>query len=134
MADEDEDIDYSPLRKAIVSAEKVLRLKKTDVTRDAAIKRFEYTFELSWKFLKRWLENETADPTMDSFSKKELFRVGGEYGLIRDVESWFRYNRARNETSHTYNEAKAEEVYAVIKGFVEDARFLLERLERGKNV
>ncbi len=129
-----DDVDYSPLRKAIASVEKVLLSQKTDVTRDAAIKRFEYTFELCWKFLKRWLENETADSTIDSFSKKELFRVGREYGLIRDVELWFKYNRARNETSHTYNEAKAEEVYAVIKDFLEDARFLLERLERRKDV
>ena len=129
-----DNIDYSPLRKAISSVEQVLLNQKTDITRDAAIKRFEYTFELCWKFLKRWLENETADSTIDSFSKKELFRVGREYDLIRDVEAWFKYNRARNETSHTYNETKAEEVYAVIKDFLDDSRFLLERLERRKNV
>jgi nucleotidyltransferase substrate binding protein (TIGR01987 family) len=128
-----DNIDYSPLRKAIASVEQVLLTQKTDITRDAAIKRFEYTFELCWKFLKRWLENETADSTIDSFSKKELFRVGREYGLIRDVEAWFRYNRARNETAHTYNETKAEEVYAVIGDFLADARFLLDELERRKN-
>jgi nucleotidyltransferase substrate binding protein (TIGR01987 family) len=126
-------IDYTPLRKAVASVEQVLLIQKTGVTRDAAIKRFEYTFELCWKFLKRWLENETADSTIDSFSKKELFRAGREYGLIRDVEAWFRYNRARNETAHTYNETKAEEVYAVIKDFVADAQFLLDELERRKN-
>ena len=39
------------------------------------------------------------------------------------------YHRARNLTSHTYRQATAEEVYAIIPAFLRDAQGLLSALE-----
>ena len=53
-------------RRALGSFEAVLREPKTDIVRDAAIQRFEYTFEASWKaaqfFLKHHEGNDTSSP------------------------------------------------------------------------
>lgn len=45
-------IDYTSLENAIKSLEKALsRIPKNDIERDGVIQRFEYTFELAWKFV-----------------------------------------------------------------------------------
>ena len=49
--------------------------------RDGVIQRFEYTFELSWKMIKRYLEIYSLEKP-DGFTNTELFRMGFEQGLI----------------------------------------------------
>lgn len=56
---------------------------------------------------------------------------GAEQRLIEvdAIDRWMDYHDARNRTSHTYRETTANEVYAVIPGFLADARLLLAELE-----
>ena len=50
------DIDFSSLEKAAASLKQALeRPPKNDLERDGVIQRFEYTFELCWKFIRRLL-------------------------------------------------------------------------------
>lgn len=99
--------------------------------RDACIQRFEFTFELAWKMLKRRLEMDLPNPAeVDLMSFRTLVRVGSEQGLVDEVSAWFVFRDKRNLTSHTYDSAKAAEVYAVLADFARHARILLERLER----
>lgn len=121
-------LDLTPFQRALKSLEAVLALPKDDVVRDATIQRFEYTYELAWKMIKRHLEwAEALDA--DSLTRKDLFREAARIGLIADAEVWFDYHAARNLTSHTYDEAKAEEVYAAARSFAAEARKLLSKLE-----
>ena len=77
--------------------------------RDACIQRFEFTFELSWKMLKRRLEMDLPNAQeVDRMTWRTLIRVGAEQGLIDDVDAWLIYRDKRNITSHTYDAAKAE--------------------------
>lgn len=46
----------SDFEKAILRLAEVLKEIKTDIVRDSAIKRFEITFDLSWKAVKAFLE------------------------------------------------------------------------------
>ena len=92
------------------------------------IQHFEFTYELCWKFMKRWLEKNLGSVYVDGISKKELFRIAAEHHLILNVESWFEYHHARNETSHIYDQEKADAVYAVAVRFARDARTFLETL------
>lgn len=103
--------------------------------RDACIQRFEFTFELAWKMLKRRLELDFPNPQeVDAMSYRALIRAGAEQGLIENVPAWFVYRDKRNLTSHTYNAAKAKEVFAVVSDFARDARRLLQRLtQRGRS-
>nr|WP_294554643.1 HI0074 family nucleotidyltransferase substrate-binding subunit [uncultured Rhodopila sp.] len=104
-----------------------------EVTRDAVrsgvIQHFEFTYELSWKFIKRRLEADIGRTSVDGISRRDLFRVAAENGLIGDVEAWFRYHTARNETSHTYDPNVAARVYAKSLDFTADAARLLTVLE-----
>ena len=62
-------------------------------------------------------------------AKRDLYREAAARGLIDDPTAWFGYQAARNETSHTYNAAKAREVHASGVSFADDAERLLRRLE-----
>ncbi|MFA5866019.1 MAG: nucleotidyltransferase substrate binding protein [Phycisphaerae bacterium] len=134
-------LDLSSLRKAVESLERTLKVADgnlntgldddiKDAIRAGVIQNFEFTYELCWKFMKRWLkENVAAEESEYPRTRKELFRLAARYGLIKEPLPWFSYGDARNLTSHTYNEEKAEAVFESAKNFVPDARFLLERLE-----
>jgi nucleotidyltransferase substrate binding protein (TIGR01987 family) len=127
-------IDFSPLEKAINSLKRALARATAasgdEELRDACIQRFEYTFELSWKMLKRQLEQELPNPSeVDGFSYRHLFRIGAERGLVQDVEAWFDYRERRNITSHTYDEVKAARVFEALPAFAGHAEELLASLK-----
>lgn len=127
-------LDLSSLEKAVSSLNRALvravAAPDDEELRDACIQRFEYTFELCWKMLKRQLEEEVPSAVeVDTYSFKQLIRVGGERGLVIDVVEWFAYREKRNLTSHVYDQEKAREVYAVIPRFAESAASLLTRLK-----
>ena len=101
------------------------------VLRDGVIQRFEFTFELSWKMLKRYLE-EFGLEKVDGLNNRDLFRVGFEQGLLDDPEAWFHYLKMRNQSSHIYDAGKAAAVFASARQFQQAAQELLNRLEAKK--
>lgn len=98
----------NPLKKALMSLEKAIKQPLDEFTRDSVVQRFEYTYELSWKNLKRFLE--TDKPLADD-SVKGILREAHQRQLISNIDQWFAFQKSRNLTSHTYNEDTAEEVY-----------------------
>ena len=135
-------LDLSSLQKAVESLEKTINVAENkklaaeldDDTKDAikagVIQNFEFTYELCWKFMRRWLsENATIEEAEYSRTRRELFRQAARSGLIDNPLSWFSYGDARNLTSHTYDEDKAETVYEAAIDFLEDAKDFLKRLQ-----
>lgn len=127
-------LDLSPFIKALTSLERALARSagapEDEELRDACIQRFEFTYELAWKMLKRRLEMDLPNPQeVDGMSYRTLMRVSAEMGFIEDVSAWFVYRDKRNKTSHTYDEDKAIEVYSVIPRFALHARNLLQNLQ-----
>lgn len=128
-------LDLLPLDKAINSLKRALDrtndAAEDEELRDACILRFEYTFELCWKMLKRQLELDLPSPAeVDGFSYRQIFRTAAERGLVEDVEAWFDYRERRNITSHTYDEAKAARVFEALPAFAGHAEELLARLNK----
>ena len=128
-------LDLTALRNALSSLELGLvryrPAQKDEELRDACIQRFEYCFELSWKMVKRRLELDISNSAeVDGYSRRTLFRVAAERGLVTNPQAWFVYLVQRNKTSHTYDAKVASEVAAVIEDFSRDARALLEQLEQ----
>src|SRR3989338_805484 len=121
------ELNLSPFEKALQSLTLVFKEKENAITRDAAIQRFEYTFELSWKVLKRYFK---INNNLEIFNVKDIFREAGKQGLIEKVEKWFEYLEARNLTSHTYDENIAEKVYTKAKEFEKAALFLCQQLKK----
>jgi nucleotidyltransferase substrate binding protein (TIGR01987 family) len=104
-----------------------------DVARNAikagVIQHFEFTYELCWRFIKRWLETNISAAAADGVTRRELFRLAAENRLLDDVEQWMRYHEARNLTSHIYQPEIAERVYNTAHEFARDAARLLAALE-----
>ncbi|MBI5244978.1 MAG: nucleotidyltransferase substrate binding protein [Elusimicrobia bacterium] len=131
-------LDLSSLEKALESLGRAISRSiespRDEELRDAVIQRFEYSYELCWKMLKRRLEAEHPSPAeVDSLSFHDLLREAAERGLIDDVESWMDFRESRNITSHTYDRKKAEAVHKSALEFAPKARSLLCRLhERNK--
>jgi len=110
--------------------------ERRDTIRAGVVQCFEYSYELCWKFIKRWLDENLGRIYTDGVSRRELFRRAAESLLIEEVQSWMDHHRARNLTnltSHTYNLETAEEVLAGARDFLDDARRLLARLESENN-
>lgn len=134
-------LDLTSLKKAVKSLSSALtvaysseQMDKMSVdARDAikagVIQKFEFTYELCWKFIKRRLEDDLGSAYIDGLSRRELFRIGAEHRLIDNVEVWMEYHDQRNETAHTYDEDTANEVFATAKKFLVDAAKLLSNLE-----
>ena len=66
---------------------------------DGTIQRFEFTFELAWKTLKVFLE----DQGMICRSPKACFKDAFKIGWIDNEDSWISLLQARNMTSHVYS-------------------------------
>jgi nucleotidyltransferase substrate binding protein (TIGR01987 family) len=100
--------------------------------RAAAIQAFEFTYEVSWKMLKRYLEMVAPDPQqIEEMSFTDLIRSGSEKGLLlSDVAIWKIFRQQRGATSHTYDQDKALLVFAAIPKFLTEAKFLLEKLQQ----
>ncbi|MBP9726458.1 MAG: nucleotidyltransferase substrate binding protein [Gammaproteobacteria bacterium] len=127
-------INIEPLKKAFVSLVKAVDRSSAvpdDLElRDSCIQRFEYTYELCIKMTKRYLEQELPLPQeIDRMNYRDLLRVAYENGLVNEVEAWFKYREARNQTSHAYDEIKAQYVYQTLPSFIVSADFLLKQLE-----
>ena len=93
------------------------------------IHNLEFTYELCWKAMKRWLENNISPEAADGVSRRELFRLAAENHLIEDVDEWMTYHEARNQTSHRYDSVLAEDVLKVMADFARAAQRLLANLK-----
>lgn len=119
---------FSPLEKALHSLEDILAQPMNEYIRDGAIQRFEYTFELSWKLLKRYF-NEIGRQDIAA-GPRPIIKEAGKEGLIGDVEAWLEFLEARNKTSHLYNEKEAQSVFDVAKNFPIYVKKLLEEIKK----
>ncbi len=72
----------------------------TDLEKEGMIQRFEFTFELSWKTLKDFLESQNVEAKFPRDVIKEAFH----YEIIENGEVWLEMLEIRNLMSHTYDE------------------------------
>ena len=82
-----------------------------DVQRDAAIQRFEFCFEATWKAAQRFLSIREG---IDAGSPKAAIRAAHETGLLAEQDARLALVMAddRNLTVHTYNEELAKRIFA----------------------
>ncbi|MBF0433615.1 MAG: nucleotidyltransferase substrate binding protein [Fibrobacteria bacterium] len=79
------------------------------------IQGFEYTHELAWNVLKDYL---TEQGIMGLIGSKDCTRSAFKNQLLDNGEIWMEMIKARNLTSHTYDETLAESVFtSIVKQF-----------------
>ena len=128
-------IDYTPLGKAVQrlkeGLEALTREPENSLYRDAVIQRFEFTYGLCASMMKRHLEQAAAVVPEREITFPALIRTASENGLLRSGwDVWFDIRKARNLTSHVYNEETARQVVELIPMFAEEAEYLYRELER----
>ncbi len=115
--------------RACEAASEALTDELRELMRDGVIQRFEYTFELCWKFMRRVLRAEGMDG-VEAMTNKELFRLAAERGLIEDAGPWIDMLHQRNLTPHTCDEATARAVLEAVRGFESEIEYFIVQLER----
>lgn len=83
----------------------------SDLEKQGLIQSFEYTHELAWNTMKDFFEyqgNSSVKGSRDA--TREAFKVA----LISDGATWMQMIETRNQTSHAYDKAMAEEVATAI--------------------
>jgi nucleotidyltransferase substrate binding protein (TIGR01987 family) len=71
-----------------------------DLSKEGLIQRFEYTFELSWKTLKDYLESEG----LPCHSPRDTIKTAFLNHIISEGEAWMDMLEQRNLLAHTYRE------------------------------
>ncbi len=102
--------------RALASLEALARsATPTAIERDAAIQRFEYTFEAVWKLAQLFLSRQEG---IAAGSPKAAIRGSLEAGLLDDVTASRALQMAddRNLTVHTYQEALAQQIFGRLAG------------------
>lgn len=126
-------LNLEPLEKAIEQLKMGIKQSQAEsdneLLRDGVIQRFEYTMDLSWKMIQRYLKHIAQVDESAIRTKKDLFREAARIRIITNVEAWFGYYEARNETSHIYDPQIAQSVFEQAELFLPDAINLLEALK-----
>jgi len=115
--------------KAIKAFEEVMSIQEpSDIERDAAIQRFEFTFEAVWKAGKEVLYEVEG---IDQGSPKAVIRSLREVGLLDDRETVKALKMVddRNLTAHTYNEELAKDIYSRLSAYLSLMQILMQRIQ-----
>jgi nucleotidyltransferase substrate binding protein (TIGR01987 family) len=105
-------------KRALETLQEIMDEPYSVIIRDAAIQRFEYTFEATWKLIKEYLFEMEG---IICNSPKSCFREAFKIGLVNENESMqtLYMTDDRNMTTHTYHEDVAEEIYKELAGYYE---------------
>ena len=117
----------SNLKRALSRLEEALNISTDNpVIVDATIQRFEFVIELYWKTLKRLL----AQGGIQTDTPRDTLKKAYAAGWIKNEIPWLQMLRDRNETSHVYDEKKAEEIYQHIRNNFSELQSTFEFLTR----
>ncbi|SET64203.1 nucleotidyltransferase substrate binding protein, HI0074 family [Natronincola peptidivorans] len=115
------------LKRLKEAAEELKQEDASNVIRDGLIQRFEFTYELSWKTTKEYLEDIGI---MDKNSPKAVIKEAYAQKLIVNEQDWLMMLSDRNMTSHVYKEEMAEEIAErIVNRYIKEFEMLLEKLQ-----
>ena len=129
-------LDVAPLSNAVQRLREGLARHNAEPhdeqLRDGLIQRFEFTYELSHRMLRRYLQEilpSAEDAAQMTFA--ELVRAGNERGLLRaEWPAWRHFRDIRTRMTHTYNADTASEVVREIPAFLAEAEHLCDELRK----
>jgi nucleotidyltransferase substrate binding protein (TIGR01987 family) len=99
--------------KAYLHLQQAVEIAEPDIVQRAGlIQFFEMTFELAWKMVKDYLEEQGFSEVK---SPRDTLKKAFEIELITAGELWLQLLQDRNLMAHTYNEETAQEVESLIR-------------------
>jgi nucleotidyltransferase substrate binding protein (TIGR01987 family) len=96
------------LNKTVKRFAEALQVPESSIVMDAAIQRFEFTYELLWKTLKIFLEDIHG---IRAVSPRLVFKEAFALSVVEQEDIFLEMMQSRNLLSHTYNEEQAAEIY-----------------------
>lgn len=117
------------LEQALVAWKKAVDAPFDDLSRDAAIQRYEFSFELLWKVVKIYLKEIES---IECASPKACFREVRNILDLREeeIETCLSMTDDRNLSVHTYSEKMANELYAKFPKYLKVARKVLREIKK----
>jgi nucleotidyltransferase substrate binding protein (TIGR01987 family) len=97
----------------------------SDIYLDLAVKRFEFTYEMSWKAVKRYLDFTGIECSNPRACYKEAY----VQKLIEDEKIWLDMIEQRNLSSHIYDETEIVEILEKIADYRQAFEWLRNMLE-----
>lgn len=96
--------------KALKTLKEINEESYSTIVRDASIKRFEYSFDIFWKFIKDYLRVREG---IECASPKSCFREAFKVGILSEEETvkTLEMTDDRNLSTHTYDEEAVEAIY-----------------------
>lgn len=102
----------SNLNKSLAHLAQAVEIETPSIIQQAGtIQFFEMSFELAWKTLKDYLEEQGF---VDVKSPKATIKKAFEIELITDGHLWLEALENRNLAAHTYDDQTAQEIYKLI--------------------
>ncbi|MCB2313438.1 nucleotidyltransferase substrate binding protein [Clostridium tagluense] len=124
------DFKYMNLKRAYDRLKEVSDLYdgKNEIIRDSLIQRFEFTYELTHKTLKEFMNFQGV--TLENSFPRTIFKKAYVNNIISDELVWINLLEDRNSTSHIYNEKLANEIAErIAKKYVDSIGELIKNLE-----
>ncbi|MEO7852330.1 MAG: HI0074 family nucleotidyltransferase substrate-binding subunit [Rubrivivax sp.] len=97
---------------ALVRLGEVLQVAENEIVRDALIQRFEFTHEMAWKTMFRFLVSKGERVAAKAW---DVLPLAFQSQLVADAGTWERMRAMRNDMSHEYDRAKAVAVAAFVR-------------------
>lgn len=119
---------FSNLKRAFFQLSKAVESSNdlSDLEKEGLIQRFEYTFELSWKTLKDYLETQEVEAKFP----REVVKQAFYYDIIKDGDLWMEMLEKRNLMAHTYDEERFLIVYnLIVTQYYQELKLVYEFLE-----
>ena len=89
------------------AAELAAQRPLSELEKQGLIQVFEFTHELAWNLLKDFLE---AQGIAGLIGSRDAIRTAFKNGLLADGETWMEMIKARNLSSHTYQQDLAQRI------------------------
>ena len=80
----------------------------SDLEQEGVIQRFEYSYELAWKTMKDYLEENGV--VIDLLTPRNVIKEAFAAKILPDGQVWINMSLHRNLLSHTYDASKCKEV------------------------
>jgi len=133
-------LDLIQLNKALKTLENSFNVQRKAVkmddqefilaTEDSIIQRFEYTYEVFWKFLKKYLE--VKHHLEDIHSSRRVFyaSVKAQLCTLEEGDVFIVMAEARNATSHTYSIEGSRDILPGISRYYAAMYAVVERFNK----
>ena len=123
------ELKYQDAQRAFATFQAILKEPYSQIVQDAAIQRFEYTFEALWKFLKAYLYEKHG---IDAGSPKSVFREMLVLKFLNEKQTadFLEMTDQRNLTVHTYKEKLAKEIFSKLENYPPLIKYLLDQFKK----